>query len=462
MSVTGHDLPVLPANGSVGEAEMRDWAELLVARARSGGVELTGDGGLLTGLVRQVLQCGSEVEMSEHLGYGRRAVEGRGTANSRNGSSPKRAATGIGEAGLRAPRDRAGTFEPVTAPEHRRRLDGLTGNVISLHAKGLTTGEIQARLAEIYDTSAGRETISKTADETTADMAVWQNRPPEPVYPVLLIDAIAVKARDAQVADRPVYVAVGVDPAGGRDVLGLWPGPSGGEAAKQRATMLTELRDRGLADALIVCCDGLRGLPESIRATWPQATARTCVAHTARDSLRYASKKHRGPTTKSTREICTAPTVEAAEASLEASAQHREHTYPAMIRAWRNAWHEFTPFLEFPSELRRIVHCQRRREPQRQTPQSRAAPRALPQRAGSHEDPLPRRHRPTQEPHQPHRQDQRLENHTQHPDYPPRRPDRRPHPMKTITARYTKKLTVPRTAQVPDQQKISGSRVEIL
>ena len=356
MSVTDLDRPAVPASEAADEAAMADWAERLVAQARAEGVDLTGEGGLLTDLVRRVLQTGLEVEMTEHLGYERHAVEGRGSGNSRNGSTPKRVTTEIGEVDLAVPRDRAGTFEPVTVPKHRRRLEGLSGNVISLYAKGLTTGEIQDHLADIYDVSVSRETISKITDEIVADMAVWQNRPLEPVYAVLLIDAIVVKVRDSQVANRPVYVAIGVDLQGERDVLGMWLGPSGGEGAKQWATMLTELRNRGLADALIVCCDGLAGLPESIRATWPDATVQTCVVHMVRNSLRYASRKHWGAITKAMRGIYTAPTVEAAEARFEAFAEDWEHTYPAMIRSWRQSWDEFTPFLEFPAELRRVVY----------------------------------------------------------------------------------------------------------
>ncbi len=277
--MTDQNLPAVPANALPDEAAMRDWAELLVARARAEGVELTGDGGLLTGLVRQVLQTGLEVEMTEHLGYERNAVEGRGSGNSRNGTTPKRVTTEIGQVDLDVPRDRAGTFDPVTIPKHQRRLDGLSGNVISLYAKGLTTGEIQAHLEEIYDTTVSRETISKITDEIVEDLTAWQNRPLDPLYPVLLIDAIVIKVRDAQVANRPVYVAIGVNLAGERDVLGLWLGPTGGEGAKQWAAMLTELKNRGVADALIVCCDGLKGLPESIRTTWPDATVQTCVVH---------------------------------------------------------------------------------------------------------------------------------------------------------------------------------------
>ena len=347
------DLPV-PAGGD--PASMDDWAARLVDQARADGVALTGDGGLLTDLMRHVLQRGLEVELSEHLGYERHAVEGRGSGNSRNGSYPKTITTEVGEVEVLMPRDRAGTFEPVTIPKHQRRLDGLTGNVISLYAKGMTTGDIQAHLAEIYDTDISRETISKITDAIVEDMVAWQNRPLDPIYAVLLIDAIVIKVRGSQVANRPVYVAIGVNLDGERDVLGLWLGPSGGEGAKQWATMLTELRNRGVADALIVCCDGLKGLPESIRTTWPDATVQTCVVHMVRNSLRYASKKHWQTIVKEMRQIYEAPTVEAAESAFAEFSEHWADIYPAMIRSWENSWAEFVPFLEFPAELRKVVY----------------------------------------------------------------------------------------------------------
>ena len=176
------------------------------------------------------------------------------------------------------------------------------------------------------------------------------------MYAVLLIDCIVVKIRGSQVANRPVYVAIGVNIDGERDVLGLWVGPSGGEGAKQWATMLTELRNRGLADALIVCCDGLKGLPESIRATWPQATVQTCVVHLVRNTLRYASKKYWAQITREMREIYTAPSLPAAEARFAEFAEQWRPIYPAMISSWETSWNEFIPFLEFPAELRRIVY----------------------------------------------------------------------------------------------------------
>jgi transposase-like protein len=345
---------LVPAGGD--PASMGEWAAELVARAREDGVALTGDGGLLTDLMRSVLQRGLEVEMAEHLGYEAHAVEGRGSGNSRNGTYAKTVTTEIGEVELAVPRDRNGTFDPATVPKHQRRLDGLSGNVISLYAKGMTTGDIQAHLAEIYGTSVSRETISKITDGVLADMVAWQSRPLEPVYAVMLIDAIVLKVRGSQVANRPVYVAIGVDMDGRRDVLGLWLGPSGGEGAKQWATMLTELRNRGVADALIVCCDGLKGLPESIRGTWPQATVQTCVVHMVRNSLRYASRKHWSAITKAMRSIYEAPTVEAAQANFDEFAETWRPVYPAMIRSWENSWDEFVPFLDFPPELRRVVY----------------------------------------------------------------------------------------------------------
>ena len=335
---------------------MKEWAAELVARARAEGVDLTGEDGLLTAMVRQVLQTDLEVEKNDHLGYEAYDPAGPGSGNSRNGSYPKTVVTEIGDVELRIPRDRNASFDPVTVPKHTRRLEGLAGNVISLYAKGMTTGDIQTHLLEIYRTDISRETISKITDRVVGDMNAWQNRPLDRLYPVLLIDAIVVKVRDSQVANRPVYVAIGVNLDGERDVLGLWVGPSGGEGAKQWMTMLTELRNRGLADALIVCCDGLKGLPDAIRVTWPQATVQTCVVHMVRNSLRYASKRHWPAITRQMREIYTAPTVPAAELIFADFAGQWRGVYPAMIKSWETMWPEFVPFLEFPTELRHIVY----------------------------------------------------------------------------------------------------------
>jgi putative transposase len=352
----GSRLPAVPAALPGDEPALAEIARQLVERARGEGIALTGQGGLLPSLVANILQAGLNVELDEHLGYEPYAVDGRGSGNSRNGAYPKTVITDVGPVEVQMPRDRNSSFEPVTVPKHSRRLDGLTEQVVSLYAKGMTTGEIQAHLEDIYGTELSRETISKITNAIVGDMLAWQNRPLDRIYAVLLIDAIVIKVRDAQVANRPVYVAIGVNLDGERDVLGMWLGPTGGEGAKQWMTMLTELRNRGIADALIVCCDGLKGLPDAIRVTWPQATVQTCVVHLVRNSLRYASKADWAPITKGLRAIYTAPTLEAATIEFDAFAERWRGKYPAMIRSWETSWEEFVPFLAFPAEQRKIVY----------------------------------------------------------------------------------------------------------
>jgi transposase-like protein len=335
---------------------LRDWAEVLVSRAREDGVELMGEGGLLTELTRQVLQTGLEVEMQQHLGYAPHEAAGRGSGNSRNGSYPKTITTDIGPVTVAVPRDRNGLFEPDTIPKYQRRLDGLVGNILSLYRTGLTTGDIQSHLYEIYGTEVSRATISKITDEIVGDMIAWQNRPLDGLYPVLMIDAIMIKVRGTQVANRVVYAAIGVNMEGERDVLGLWFGPSGGEGAKQWITMLTELKNRGVQDAIVVYCDGLKGLPDAIRVTWPNATVQTCVVHLVRNSLRYAARKDWKEIAAQTKAIYIANTVEAAETLFQEFTERWDEQYPALIKSWQNSWNEFCPFLEFPKDLRKIVY----------------------------------------------------------------------------------------------------------
>ncbi|WP_344296301.1 IS256 family transposase, partial [Agromyces neolithicus] len=247
---------VNPQTGEVVQAEvdLSTLAEQLVASAQSQGIELTGPNGLLTGLTRQVLQSALEAALSDHLGYDRYAMSGRGSGNSRNGSTPKSVRTEIGEVTVQVPRDRAGTFEPRIVPKHQRRLDGFDQNVLSLYAKGMTTGDIASHLAEMYGDEVSRDLVSTVTDRVVEEMAEWRACPLEPVYPVVLIDAIMLKIRSGTVGNRPVYVAMGIDLDGHRDVLGTWVGPTGGEGAKQWMNMLTELRNRGVQDVIIVCC----------------------------------------------------------------------------------------------------------------------------------------------------------------------------------------------------------------
>jgi transposase-like protein len=328
-------------------------AQQLVDRARAEGLELVGPNGLLAGVTKQVVETALEAEMREHLGYGphERAL----ATNVRNGRSSKTLQTDVGPVQIEVPWDRAGTFDPRIVPKHSRRLDGFDEAIISLYAKGLTTGEIQAHLSEIYGADVSRETISKVTDAVAQELAEWQNRPLDSLWPVIFIDAIVVKIRDGAVANRPVYVACGINLDGERDVLGMWVG-KGGEGAKHWLSVLTELRNRGIEDVLIVACDGLKGLDEAIEATWPQATVQTCVVHLVRQSLRYAARQDWQKITTDLKPIYAAPTVDAAAARFEDFAAKWETKYPAIVHLWRDAWERFTPFLAFPAEIRRVIY----------------------------------------------------------------------------------------------------------
>jgi transposase-like protein len=261
----------------------------------------------------------------------------------------------VGPIELVVPRDRDGSFEPVLVRKRQRRLDGVDGIVISLGAKGLTTGEVQAHLAEVYGTEVSRETISKITDAVLAEMTDWLNRPLDAVYPVLFIDAIVVKLRDGQVTNRPVYTVVGVTVEGRRDILGLWIG-TGGEGAKFWLQVLTELKNRGVADACIVCCDGLKGLPEAITATWPLAVVQTCVLHLVRNTFRLASRADWDAMARDLRPVYTAANEAAAKERLGEFTERWATKYPAIRTLWDNAWSEFVPFLDYSAEIRRVVY----------------------------------------------------------------------------------------------------------
>ncbi|HEU5129579.1 MAG TPA: IS256 family transposase [Glycomyces sp.] len=333
-------------------------AEELVEKARAEGLSLTGPDGLLAAVTKNVIQAALEAEMTEHLGFekgDRVTAAAAGEGNHRNGTSKKTVQTGVGPVELDIPRDRAGSFEPAIVPKHTRRIGGFDEAVVSLYAKGLTTGEIQAHLAEIYGAEVSRDTISKVTDAVAAELDEWRTRPLDQVYAVIMIDCIYVKIRDGAVASRPVYVAVGIGLDGERDVLGLWVG-DGGEGAKHWMSVLAELRNRGVADVLVVCCDGLKGLPESIAEIWPQATVQLCVVHLVRASLKYAAKQHWGPVSKALKRVYTAPTADAAAAEFEHFKAEWGGQYPMIARTWEAAWEQFTPFLAFPPEIRRVIY----------------------------------------------------------------------------------------------------------
>jgi putative transposase len=333
----------------------RSIAEQLVARARAEGVDLVGPDGLLAGLTKQVLETSLEVELDEHLGYAKHDRRSEDSSNSRNGSRSKTVLTEVGPIEVNVPRDRDATFDPKIVRKRQRRLDGVDAMVISLVAKGLTTGEVQAHLAEVYGAEVSRETISKITDRVLDELAGWANRPLDRVYPVLFIDALVVKIRDGQVTNRPVYTAVGVTVDGEREILGLWVG-TGGEGAKFWLQVLTEVKNRGVEDVCIVVCDGLKGLPEAIAATWPLAIVQTCVLHLIRNTFRLASRADWDAMARDLRPIYVAPSEQAAKERFGEFAATWGEKYPAVIRLWETNWAEFSPFLDYSPEIRRVIY----------------------------------------------------------------------------------------------------------
>ena len=258
------------------------------------GEPLTGDGGLLGGMLKAALERGLETELTDHVGYERGAPDASMFPNSRNGTSTKIVATEVGDVELAVPRDRDGSFTPMLVPKGQRRLDGLDGMIISLYAGGMTIRDIQHHLASTLGTELSHETISKITDQIAEEVLAWQTRPLEALYPVIYLDAIIVKIRDgAHVRNKAAHIAVGVDMDGIKHVLGIWVQTN--EGAKFWAGVCAELSNRGIRDVLIVCCDGLTGFAEAVGATWPQATVQTCVVHLIRAAMRFVNYKDARP-----------------------------------------------------------------------------------------------------------------------------------------------------------------------
>ncbi len=331
-------------------------AKELVRLAREQGLSLTGPDGLLKQFTKSVLETALNEELTEHLGHEKNRVdEGRESRNVRNGTRPKTVLThATGRVDLDVPRDREGTFEPVIVKKRQRRLGEVDEVVLSLYARGLTTGEIAAHFDQIYGASVSKETISRITDKVIEEMQTWVARPLEPIYAAIFIDAIMVKVRDGQVANRPVYAAIGVTLGGEKDVLGLWAG-TGGEGAKFWMSVLTDLRNRGVKDTFFVVCDGLKGLPEVVGNVWPQTIVQTCIIHLIRNTFRLASRRDWDAIKRDIKPIYTAVNADAARAALEELNEKWGAKYAAIIRLWNNAWEEFIPFLDYDVEIRSVI-----------------------------------------------------------------------------------------------------------
>jgi putative transposase len=329
--------------------------DALLADADAAGVAIDGPDGLINRMIKAVLERGLDVEMADHLGYDRGDPAGAGSGNSRNGFTSKTVITTAGQARIDVPRDRNGDFEPQLVPKRKRRLGSTSEMILSLYARGMTTRDIKAHLGEVYGVEVSHETVAKVTDVVVEEVRSWQARPVDEVYPIVFVDGIRIKVRDSgAVTNKVAHLVVGVDIDGFKHVLGIWLQDA--EGAKFWLSVFTELRNRGLRDALIVCCDGLTGLPDAIEAIWPDALVQTCVVHLLRASLRYVAYDHKKKLAAALKPIYLAPSVEAAEAAFADFKLAWAARCPGVVAVWERAWEQFIPFLRFPVEIRKIIY----------------------------------------------------------------------------------------------------------
>ena len=316
--------------------------------------DLAGPNGLLKALTKALVERALEGELTHHLGYEKNDPVGYGNGNSRNGKSRKTLKSEQGEVEIAVPRDRQGNFEPQLVRKHQTRWDGLDEKIIALYSRGMTVRDIQAQLQEMYGVDVSPGLISEVTDAVLDEVKAWQSRPLENMYPVLYLDALMVKMRhEGRVENRAVFVAIGVDEEGQKDVLGLWSAAN--EGAKFWLSVMTELKNRGLRDVYIVCTDGLRGFPQAIESVFPQAQVQTCIVHLIRASLNYVSWKERKTVAADLKPIYKAPTAEAAQEALdEFRAKWPKHQVVADV--WTRNWERVIPFFQFPEDIRKIIY----------------------------------------------------------------------------------------------------------
>jgi putative transposase len=317
--------------------------------------DIAGENGLLKQLTKAVLERALQAELTGHLGYEKNDPAGYKSGNSRNGKSRKRLKGDFGEIELETPRDRQGTFEPKIVAPHQTRWTGFDDKILSMYARGMSTREIQGHLEEIYQVEVSPALISSVTGAVQEEVQVWQNRPLEPLYPIVYMDALYVRMRDnGHVKNRAVYVAIGVNLEGAKEVLGLWT--SDNEGAKLWLQVLTEIRNRGVEDIFIACVDGLKGFPEAIELMYPKAQVQLCIVHMVRLSLNYVSWKQRRTVAADLRSIYTAPTLAAAELALDDFAGKWDKSHPTISQVWRRNWERITPFFAFPAEIRKVIY----------------------------------------------------------------------------------------------------------
>ncbi len=317
--------------------------------------DILGEHGLLKGLTKRLVERALAAELTSHLGYAPHARSNSKGKNARNGTGAKTVQTDQGTVELEVPRDRAGTFEPTVVKKRQRRLEGFDDKVLALYAHGLTTREIQGHLEELYGTEVSPTLISTITDAVLDDVRLWQSRPLEGVYPILYFDCLFVKSRhEGAVKSKAVYVALGVNLQGEKELLGLWV--SATEGAKFWLAVFTDLQRRGVRDCFVACVDGLIGLPEALETIFPQTQVQLCIVHKVRQSLRYVVWRERRFVARDLRAIYGAATLVEAEGALEQFALTWDATYPTISTNWRRDWARLTVFFDYPPEIRKVIY----------------------------------------------------------------------------------------------------------
>ena len=317
--------------------------------------DLIGENGLLKQLTKMLVERALEAEMAEHLGHDKSESVTNATGNARNGHSAKTLKGEFGELPLDIPRDRQGAFEPQLIGKHQTRWVGFDDKIISLYARGMTVREIQGHLTEMYGTEVSPSLISAVTDAVSEEVKAWQTRPLDPLYPILYLDCIHIKVRDTgAVRVKAVYLAIGVNFTGHKEVLGLWIAQT--EGAKFWLQVVTELKNRGVQDIFIACVDGLKGFPEAIEAVYPKASVQLCIVHMVRNSLNFVSWKTRKEVAADLRLIYQSATVDDAEQRLTEFEGKWDSQHPPIAQIWRRNWARIVPFFDYPPEIRKVIY----------------------------------------------------------------------------------------------------------
>ena len=317
--------------------------------------DLLGENGLLKQLTKAMVERAMQGEITEHLGYAKHAVTGNRSGNSRNGTSNKTIKSDNGNFPVEIPRDRNGTFEPLIIPKGQTRFDGFDDKIISMYSRGMTTRDIQMHLQDIYNVEVSPTLISNITNEVINEVKIWQNRPLEAIYPIVYLDALRVKSRvDGQIKNQAIYLAIGINMDGIKEVLGMWIAKT--EGAKFWLSVITEIKNRGVQDIFIACVDGLKGFPEAIESVFPEAKIQLCIVHMVRNSLKYVPHKEKKKVAADLRQIYSATTIDEAYLALESFAETWDSKYPTISRSWLANWENLTPFFDYPPEIRKVIY----------------------------------------------------------------------------------------------------------